>query len=75
MRNEVNKVIEAARNAKLIGASLEAKAILCAADPAVAQKLRSMADGKHAVDQLRYMFITSQVSRSRPFISSSSSIM
>lgn len=58
----MNKVIEAARNAKLIGASLEAKAILCAADSAVAEKLRAMADGAHPVDQLRYMFITSQAS-------------
>jgi isoleucyl-tRNA synthetase len=62
VRQEVNKVLEQARASKDIGSSLEAKVLLYAADVDLKQKLASMnvATG-NAVDELRYLFLTSQV--------------
>ncbi len=54
VRDQVNRVLESARTAKLIGASLEAKALLWVSDPALRSDLESVGPG------LRYLFITSQ---------------
>jgi isoleucyl-tRNA synthetase len=65
IRQEVNRVLEQARTEKAIGSSLEAKVRLYVADP----QLRSLLDqlnpidslsGNH-VDELRYLFLASQV--------------
>ncbi|MEP0956432.1 isoleucine--tRNA ligase [Leptolyngbya sp. FACHB-1515] len=71
IRQEVNKVLEQARSSKEIGSSLEAKLLLYVPDSDLKQKLESMnptdslsGDGFAAfgrVDELRYLFITSQV--------------
>ncbi|MFN3360605.1 MAG: isoleucine--tRNA ligase [Pseudanabaenaceae cyanobacterium] len=55
VRSEVNKVLEEARNAKMIGASLEAKVLLQVHDVKLKELLASVAA------DLRYLFITSQV--------------
>ncbi|GAB4230859.1 MAG: isoleucine--tRNA ligase [Elainellaceae cyanobacterium] len=65
IRQEANKVLEEARNKKEIGSSLEAKLLLYVADLDLRQKLASMnptdtLSGNH-VDELRYLFLTSQV--------------
>jgi isoleucyl-tRNA synthetase len=65
LRTEVNKVMEAARTAKAMGASLEAKVLLYVADPDWRNLLTrynpatSFADSQ--VDELRYFFLSSQV--------------
>jgi isoleucyl-tRNA synthetase len=53
IRDEVLKALEAARNDKLIGGSLEAQVTLTAADPAYSVLQRHR-------DELRYLFIVSQ---------------
>lgn len=64
LRTTVNKVLEQARADKAIGSSLAAKVLLYVADPELRQRLQAMnpdslsGDG---VDELRYLFITSQV--------------
>ncbi len=70
VRQEANRVLEQARAEKAIGSSLEAKLLLYVADVELRQKLASMnpsdslngnsVDGNH-VDELRYLFLTSQV--------------
>ncbi len=65
LRGEANKVLEQARAAKAIGSSLEAKLLLFIADAELRSQLEALnpADslsGNH-VDELRYLFITSQV--------------
>ena len=55
VRSEVNKVLEAARNGKLIGAPLEAKVLLGVSDSSLRGYLESFDD------ELRYLFIASQV--------------
>ncbi len=66
IRQEVNKVLEQARSDKEIGSSLEAKLLLYVADADLRQKLaamnpaNSLNDGDR-VDELRYLFLTSQV--------------
>ncbi|AGY60330.1 isoleucyl-tRNA synthetase [Gloeobacter kilaueensis JS1] len=55
LRNSVNAALETKRNAKAIGSSLEAKVKLYVADAAFAAELARQAD------QLRYLFIVSQV--------------
>lgn len=67
IRQEVNKVLEQARTAKEIGSSLEAKALLYIPDEEPRQKLAVMnptdaiaPDSLH-VDELRYLFLVSQV--------------
>ncbi|MFM7600520.1 MAG: isoleucine--tRNA ligase [Pseudanabaena sp.] len=55
VRSEVNKVLEAARTGKLIGAPLEAKVLLVATDATQKAYLESLGE------DLRYLFIVSQV--------------
>lgn len=65
IRTEVNKVMEKARAEKMIGSSLEAKVLLYVADSKLQQKLQvlnpSSDTPSNGVDELRYLFIASQV--------------
>ena len=67
VRQEVNKVLEQARAEKAIGSSLEAKVLLYVADADLRQTLKtlnpedSIANGRVHVDELRYLFLVSQV--------------
>jgi isoleucyl-tRNA synthetase len=67
IRAKVNQVMEKARKEKMIGSSLEAKVLLYVADENLRQQLEEMnpstAELKqdNGVDQLRYLFICSQV--------------
>ena len=67
VRQEVNKVLEQARAEKAIGSSLEAKVLLYVADRELRQVLMtlnpedSVAAGSFHVDELRYLFLVSQV--------------
>jgi isoleucyl-tRNA synthetase len=65
IRNEVNKVMELARNKKMIGSSLDSKVLLYITDNELKQQLTSfnIADSLtgNRVDELRYFFLTSQV--------------
>lgn len=67
IRQEVNKVLEQARTAKDIGSSLEAKALIYVADADLRQTLAAMNPdnavdaGNNHVDELRYLFLVSQV--------------
>jgi len=65
IRQEANKVLEQARSTKDIGSSLEAKLLLHVPDLQLKQKLEAMnpADSLsgNCVDELRYLFLTSQV--------------
>jgi len=65
IRQETNKVLEQARTQKEIGSSLEAKLLLYVADAELKQKLTAMnpsdALSGNGVDELRYLFLTSQV--------------
>ncbi|WP_298615531.1 isoleucine--tRNA ligase [uncultured Thermosynechococcus sp.] len=65
LRLEVNKVLEQARAEKLIGASLEAKVWLYVADSEWRDRLADMnpndALSGNGVDELRYLFLVSQV--------------
>ena len=65
IRGEANKVLEQARTDKAIGSSLEAKLLLFVADPALRSVLQSLNPSDslsgNRVDELRYLFITSQV--------------
>jgi isoleucyl-tRNA synthetase len=67
LRQEVNRVLEQARTAKVIGSSLEAKLLLYVADldlRALLEPLNpadSLAPGTPHVDELRYLFLVSQV--------------
>lgn len=58
----MNKVLELARNEKMIGSSLEAKVYLHTADAGMAAKLLEMSEAKNEADTLQRIFITSQVS-------------
>nr|WP_242052124.1 isoleucine--tRNA ligase [Phormidium sp. FACHB-1136] len=67
IRQEVNKVLEQARTAKDIGSSLEAKVLLYVADEDLRKALiglnpsDAVAAGNNHVDELRYLFLVSQV--------------
>jgi isoleucyl-tRNA synthetase len=69
LRGEVNKVLERSRAEKAIGSSLEAKVLLYVADAELRQKLHSLnpqspnplIPASNNVDELRYLFLTSQV--------------
>ncbi|ERN42331.1 isoleucyl-tRNA synthetase [Rubidibacter lacunae KORDI 51-2] len=66
LRTEVNKVLETARTAKAIGASLDAKVLLYVDDPTWRAQLSAMnpADSLGTcdrADELRYLFLASQV--------------
>ncbi|DBA71778.1 TPA: hypothetical protein ACH3X2_011042 [Trebouxia sp. C0005] len=60
LRNQVNLVLEQARNQKLLGSALEAKVLLHVADAAAADSLRALNSAANGADPLRYAFITSQ---------------
>ncbi len=62
LRMEANKVLEQARAAKAIGSSLEAKLLINVADDVFKSVLQTLnpTTGNH-VDELRYLFLTSQV--------------
>jgi isoleucyl-tRNA synthetase len=65
IRQEVNKVLEQARAAKHIGSSLDAKVLLYVADPDLHQALVTLNPAPETVtqgvDELRYLFLASQV--------------
>lgn len=65
IRQEVNKVLEQARTEKAIGSSLEARVLLYVAQPQLRTQLQGMnpspGSGTNHVDELRYLFLTSQV--------------
>ena len=67
LRDAVNTVLEQARSDKAIGSSLEAKLKLFVEDADLKRKLaamnptESMAAGSNQVDELRYLFLVSQV--------------
>jgi isoleucyl-tRNA synthetase len=65
IRQEANKVLEQARTQKEIGSSLEAKLLLYVNDAELKQKLTAMNPiaplSGNGVDELRYLFLTSQV--------------
>eukprot|EP00746_Dinoflagellata_sp_MGD_P067848 gnl/MRDRNA2_/MRDRNA2_28016_c0_seq1.p1 gnl/MRDRNA2_/MRDRNA2_28016_c0~~gnl/MRDRNA2_/MRDRNA2_28016_c0_seq1.p1 ORF type:complete len:1138 (-),score=206.72 gnl/MRDRNA2_/MRDRNA2_28016_c0_seq1:474-3887(-) len=66
VRTQVNGVLEKARNAKLIGSALEAKVYLQTDDERLNKLLVDMSPGgtlaSNGVDELKYIFLTSQVS-------------
>ncbi|MFQ3618691.1 MAG: isoleucine--tRNA ligase [Cyanobacteriota bacterium] len=64
LRTEVNKVLEQARNDKAIGSSLESKVLLYESDASIRQQLEALNPtniSSNGVDELRYLFLTSQV--------------
>ncbi len=61
VRSEANKVLETARADKAIGSSLEAKLLLHVSDSALRQRLQALNPSGNSVDELRYLFLTSQV--------------
>jgi isoleucyl-tRNA synthetase len=65
IRSEVNKVMEVARNAKAIGASLEAKVLLYVPAGELKEQLIAMNPidslSGNGIDELRYLFLASQV--------------
>jgi isoleucyl-tRNA synthetase len=65
LRDEVNKVMEEARQKKAIGSSLDAKVLLYLADPELRNKLATFNPtnslNPKSVDELRYFFLASQV--------------
>ena len=61
VRGAVNRALEAARAAKVIGASLEARVAVHVADPALRERLEGLRGSANGVDELRYYFLVSQV--------------
>ncbi len=67
LRDEANTVLEQARTDKAIGSSLQAKLKLFVSDPELKTQLaamnpkQSMDPGSDQVDELRYLFLVSQV--------------
>nr|WP_315870954.1 isoleucine--tRNA ligase [Trichocoleus desertorum] len=65
IRAEVNRVLEKARAEKMVGSSLEAKLLLYVPDLELRQQLQTMNPATslngNGVDELRYLFIVSQV--------------
>jgi isoleucyl-tRNA synthetase len=65
LRTEVNKVMEQARHTKMIGSSLEAKVLLFVTDSAWKSQLKDLNKAEslagNRVDELRYLFLSSQV--------------
>eukprot|EP01023_Acetabularia_acetabulum_P023507 TRINITY_DN22962_c0_g2_i1.p1 TRINITY_DN22962_c0_g2~~TRINITY_DN22962_c0_g2_i1.p1 ORF type:complete len:563 (-),score=113.32 TRINITY_DN22962_c0_g2_i1:118-1806(-) len=60
LRDYVNGVLENARTAKMLGASLEAKVLLYIKNDDIRNKLVELQQQNNGVDELRYVFITSQ---------------
>ncbi|XP_051125884.1 isoleucine--tRNA ligase, chloroplastic/mitochondrial isoform X2 [Andrographis paniculata] len=73
LRTEVNKVLEAARAAKLIGSSLEAKVYLHTSDADLLSRLTNMCASESEADALHRIFITSQV-EILPFLEDNASV-
>ncbi|MCV3217145.1 isoleucine--tRNA ligase [Plectonema radiosum NIES-515] len=62
IRTDVNKVLDTARMEKMIGAPLEAKIMLYVASEQLRTSVKALnSDVGNGVDELRYLFITSQV--------------
>ncbi|KST65788.1 isoleucine--tRNA ligase [Mastigocoleus testarum] len=62
LRTDVNKVLEQARAEKMIGAPLEAKVLLYIPNQKLLASVKSFnPEQGNGVDELRYLFITSQV--------------
>lgn len=61
IRTEVNKVLEESRVAKMIGSSLEAKVLLYVTSERWRSEVKALNDSQNGIDELRYLFITSQV--------------
>ncbi|MDJ0735721.1 MAG: isoleucine--tRNA ligase [Nostocaceae cyanobacterium] len=68
IRTDVNKVLETYRTEKVIGSSLEAKVLLYVSDLELRKRLQSLNPNldslthkSNGVDELRYLFIASQV--------------
>jgi isoleucyl-tRNA synthetase len=65
IRTEVNKVMESARNEKMVGSSTDAKVLLHTTDNQLRQHLQQLNPddglGDQRVDALRYLFLASQV--------------
>ncbi|TVQ42165.1 MAG: isoleucine--tRNA ligase [Gloeocapsa sp. DLM2.Bin57] len=62
LRNEVNKVMEQARVAKMIGSSLDSQVILWSGEAETKALLEKyLVDESKGVDELRYLFLASQV--------------
>jgi isoleucyl-tRNA synthetase len=60
-RDDINKLLDQARTEKLIGSSLEAKALLCIDGTPFPEHLPPFANSTNQVDELRYFFLVSQV--------------
>ncbi|BAY72048.1 isoleucyl-tRNA synthetase [Trichormus variabilis NIES-23] len=62
LRTDVNKVLEQARVEKMIGSSLEAKALIYVKDANSRKAIATLnPEVGNGVDELRYLFLTSQV--------------
>ncbi|MBD2415905.1 isoleucine--tRNA ligase [Nostoc calcicola FACHB-389] len=62
LRTDVNKVLEQARIEKLIGSSLEAKALIHIPDKQLGDAIKALNPVKgNGIDELRYLLLTSQV--------------
>ena len=61
LREAVNLVLEKARGARAIGASLDARVTLAVSDPSLRAQLAKLNAAANGVDELRYLFIVSQV--------------
>ncbi|MEH2025066.1 isoleucine--tRNA ligase [Nostoc sp.] len=62
LRTDVNKVLEQARIEKLIGSSLEAKALIHIPDKKLGDAIKAFNPVKgNGIDELRYLLLTSQV--------------
>jgi isoleucyl-tRNA synthetase len=62
IRTDVNKVLDTARGEKMIGAPLEAKILLYVGSDQLRTSVKALnPDIGNGVDELRYLFITSQV--------------
>ena len=61
VRGEVNRVAEAARKDKVIGSSLESKVVIRSSSPELLGLLSRYTASDNGVDELRYLFICSQV--------------
>lgn len=65
LREAVNLVLEKARGARAIGASLDARVTLAVSDPSLRAQLAKLNAAANGVDELRYLFIVSQVCGAR----------
>jgi isoleucyl-tRNA synthetase len=61
LREAVNGTLEKARIGKAIGASLEARVLLHVSDPDLRARLAQLDVSQNGADNLRYLFIVSQV--------------